>query len=105
MWGPHLGRDQQNPASHRGTSMATQTYAQSRTAQSDAIIARLNRLAWLLDSSVPIPGLKFRIGIDALIGLIPGIGDALGVLLSSYILREGARLGVPRSILVRMALN
>jgi hypothetical protein len=71
----------------------------------DSTRERINRLAWLLDSSIPIPGLKFRIGIDALIGLIPGIGDAVGVLLSSYIVREAARAGLPKSILARMVLN
>ena len=66
---------------------------------------RINRVAWLLDNSIPIPGLKFRIGIDALIGLLPGVGDVIGVLLSSYIVREAARAGVPSSVLARMVLN
>jgi hypothetical protein len=66
---------------------------------------RLNRLAWLLDSSIPIPGTRFSIGIDALIGLVPFIGDVVGVLLSSTILIEAARLGAGRSVLARMALN
>lgn len=66
---------------------------------------RLQRLAWLLDDSIPLPGLRFRVGLDALLGLVPGLGDAAGVLLSSYIVREAWRLGVPRSVLLRMALN
>jgi Domain of unknown function (DUF4112) len=66
---------------------------------------RLSRLAWLLDSSIPVPGTGFAIGLDALIGLFPVVGDVVGVLLSSYILREAARLGVPKSTLFRMALN
>lgn len=66
---------------------------------------RVRRLAWLLDNSIPLPGLRFRIGVEAILGLIPGIGDALGVALSSYILREAWRLGVPRSVLLRMGLN
>jgi hypothetical protein len=66
---------------------------------------RLARLAWLLDSSIPIPGTRFSIGLDALIGLVPVLGDLAGVLLSSYIVREAAALGVGRSILARMALN
>jgi len=67
--------------------------------------ARLAQVAWLLDSSIPIPGTTFTIGIDALIGLIPVLGDLIGVLLSSYILSEAARLGAPRSLLMRMAFN
>ena len=66
---------------------------------------RLRRLAWLLDSSIPIPGTRFSIGLDALIGLFPVVGDLVGVALSSYILKEAAALGVSRSILARMAFN
>ncbi len=66
---------------------------------------RLGRLAWLLDSSIPIPGTAFSIGLEALIGLFPVVGDLAGVLLSSYILKEAAALGVSRSILARMAFN
>jgi hypothetical protein len=71
----------------------------------DAVRRRLGRLAWLLDSSITVPGTRFRIGLDALIGLIPGFGDLAGVLLSSYIVREAARLGAPPSVLTRMAFN
>jgi len=66
---------------------------------------RLARLAWLLDSSIPIPGTRFSIGLEALIGLFPVVGDLVGVFLSSYIVREAAALGVSRSILARMAFN
>jgi hypothetical protein len=66
---------------------------------------RLKRLAWLLDSSIPIPGTRLSIGLDALIGLVPFLGDLVGVLLSSSILVEAARIGVSRSVLARMALN
>jgi len=71
----------------------------------DAVRRRLARLAWLLDNSIPIPGLQFRIGFDAILGLIPGLGDILGVLLSSYIVREAARIGASRSVLIHMAFN
>jgi hypothetical protein len=66
---------------------------------------RLTQLAWLLDSSIPIPGTRLTIGIDAIIGLIPVLGDLAGVLLSSYILNEASRLGAPRVLLTRMAFN
>jgi hypothetical protein len=65
---------------------------------------RLDRLAWVLDASIPVPGIG-RIGLDGLIGLVPGIGDAVGLVLSSYILIEAARLGVTPATLVRMAGN
>lgn len=67
--------------------------------------ARLGQIAWLLDSSIRVPGTNFRIGLDALIGLFPVLGDLLGVLLSSYIVVSAARLGAPRPVLLRMALN
>ena len=66
---------------------------------------RLNQLAWLLDSSIPIPGTRLSVGLEALIGLFPILGDLIGVLLSSYILGEAARLGAPRILLMRMAFN
>ena len=66
---------------------------------------RLERLAWLLDSSIPIPGTRFSIGLDALIGLAPFLGDLVGVLLSTYIVGEAARLGASRSVLARMVFN
>lgn len=69
------------------------------------VLERLSRIAWLLDSAFVLPGTRFRFGVDALIGLIPGLGDALGVLVSGYIIKEAARMGAPTSILLRMALN
>jgi hypothetical protein len=68
-------------------------------------LQRIRGLAWFLDNSIPIPGTRIRIGLDALIGLIPGLGDAAGALFSSYILYEAGRLGVPRSTLLRMGAN
>ncbi|NMG55464.1 DUF4112 domain-containing protein [Aromatoleum aromaticum] len=65
---------------------------------------KLRALAWLLDSSIRLPG-GFRIGVEALIGLVPFLGDAVGVLLSGYIVREAARLGMPRSVLLCMIGN
>jgi hypothetical protein len=66
---------------------------------------RLDRLAWLMDNSIPIPGLNYRIGLDGIIGLIPGFGDTLGAVISSYILSEAARMGAPKSVLLKMAFN
>ncbi len=68
-------------------------------------IKRLERLAWFLDSAIPIPGIEARVGFDPLIGLLPGVGDSLGALFSSYILLAAARLGAPRAVLLKMAFN
>ncbi|MBV8031925.1 MAG: DUF4112 domain-containing protein [Betaproteobacteria bacterium] len=70
-----------------------------------AVRERLRWLAWLLDSSIPIPGTSLTVGLDAIIGLVPFIGDLVGVLLSSFILSEAARLGAPKIVLWRMAWN
>ena len=67
--------------------------------------AGVRALARLLDSAVGIPGTKFRIGLDAIIGLVPGVGDLAGAALSGYIVLAATRLGVPRSVLARMILN
>ncbi len=66
---------------------------------------KLNRLAWLMDSSFRIPGTQIRFGLDGIIGLIPGFGDALGALISSHILTQAAQMGAPKSILLKMAFN
>lgn len=70
-----------------------------------AIREQVNQLAWLLDNSVKIPVINYRIGLDSIVGLIPGIGDFAGLILSSYIVVQAARLGVSRSILMRMIAN
>jgi hypothetical protein len=66
---------------------------------------RAELLSRLLDSAVAIPGTRFRIGLDALIGLVPGIGDALGVIIGAWFLLEGARAGAPPALLARMVGN
>jgi hypothetical protein len=70
-----------------------------------ARVERLRRLAVLLDDSIPIPGTHFRIGVESIIGLIPGAGDLAGGAFSLYILLQAARMGVPRPLLVRMGTN
>jgi hypothetical protein len=76
-----------------------------RSEEAERIRKGLQQLAWLLDSSIPVPGTKLTVGVDALVGLFPVIGDLAGVALSSYILSQAARLGAPRSVLWRMAFN
>jgi hypothetical protein len=66
---------------------------------------RVRTLSWLLDNSIPIPGTRWRIGLDPLLGLIPGLGDSAGAILSGYVLVEAARMGASRGTLLRMAWN
>jgi hypothetical protein len=62
-------------------------------------------LAKLMDSVFVIPGTKIRFGFDSLIGLFPGIGDSVGAIISTFIIAQGSRMGVPRIILARMAMH
>ncbi len=71
----------------------------------DAALRRLQTVANLLDSAFVIPGTKQRVGIDAIIGLIPGLGDVATTLLSSYIVWEARNLGVSKFALARMLTN
>lgn len=66
---------------------------------------RLRRYAWVLDELVRIPGTQQRVGLDGLIGLIPGIGDTIGALLSTYIILEAARRGASVWTVTRMLAN
>lgn len=69
---------------------------------------RLNRLrtiARLLDARFGIPGTRFRLGLDSILGLVPGIGDAATAAVSLYILVEARRLGVGVPTLARMGWN
>ena len=67
--------------------------------------ARSRAIAHWLDDAFRIPGTGFRFGLDPLIGLIPGLGDILGGLLSTCILVEAVRAKAPRSLLLRMLAN
>lgn len=70
-----------------------------------ATLNRLRKFSRLLDNAVGIPGTKVRIGLDPILGLIPGAGDFLGTALSAYLVVEAARLGVPKETLVKMVSN
>ncbi len=71
----------------------------------DAALKRLQTVADLLDSAFLIPGTRQRVGIDAIIGLVPGLGDVVTTLLSTYIIFEARNLGVSRLALARMMTN
>ena len=68
-------------------------------------VARARALARLMDDAVRIPGTKIGFGLDALIGLVPGIGDFVGTAMSGYIIYVAARGGVPPTVLARMLAN
>jgi hypothetical protein len=99
---PHLRRFDNWSAAMAATGFAgrMETPYSDRTAR----LARLRSLARLLDTAVRLPG-GFRIGADSVLGLAPGIGDALTTLMAAYIVYEAHQLGVPKHKLWRMAAN
>ncbi len=70
-----------------------------------AELRELERLAMWLDTRFRLPGTQIRFGLDGLLGLVPGIGDALAAFPAIYILVRAHRIGVPRHLLIRMAAN
>ncbi len=58
-------------------------------------LARIRRLAWLLDAAVKVPGTRFRFGINSVIGLAPAAGDAAMTAVSLYIVYEAYQIGLP----------
>lgn len=81
-------------------------FSSLRSRKSEVEIERgLENLAFYLDDLFRIPGTGWRFGLDAIIGLVPGVGDTLTSLASFYILLSGVRYGVPKITLLRMAVN
>lgn len=83
------------------TSQLTALATQSKL----ATLQRLRKFSRLLDNAIGIPGTKFRVGLDPILGIIPGAGDFIGTALSAYIVLEAARMGIPKETLGRMVSN
>lgn len=75
------------------------------TTQPANVDKNLERLGWLMDDLFRIPVLGWRFGLDALIGLVPGLGDTTTSLVSFYILAAAVRYRVPKITMLRMGLN
>ncbi|HJU91746.1 MAG TPA: DUF4112 domain-containing protein [Pyrinomonadaceae bacterium] len=75
------------------------------TSQPANVDKNLERLGWLMDDLFRIPVLGWRFGLDALIGLVPGLGDTTTALVSFYILAAAVRYRVPKITMLRMGLN
>lgn len=91
----------------RGQASQFGTAGSSRAGARDieAGIARLEALAKTLDAIVRIPGTDIRIGLDALIGLVPVLGDVVSQAISSYLIWEARQLGASRLVIARMIAN
>ncbi len=68
-------------------------------------LGRLDALAKVMDSAITIPGTNVAMGFDAVIGLVPIIGDAISSAIGGYIIWEARRLGASRFVIARMAAN
>jgi hypothetical protein len=63
----------------------------------------IERIAWLMDRSIPIGSL--RIGLDPILGLVPGVGDVLSGMISTILIVQAHRRGIPRATILRMVAN
>jgi hypothetical protein len=86
-------------------SAAPLASAPTPTAAERDRLERLRRIGYLLDNSIPIPGTGYRVGLESIIGLVPGLGDLVGGGFSAWIILQAAKLGAPPSLLARMGWN
>jgi hypothetical protein len=75
------------------------------TSSAPSPLPQLRRFAVWLDAGIAVPGTSIRVGLDPLLGIVPGLGDAAGALLAAWILVEAIRMGAPRATLARIASN
>lgn len=92
-------------SSVRDTESEPRVQVLPRDEAREHLLAIADGLARVLDTTVKIPGTSWYIGLDPLLGLIPGIGDVLANLIGTIILGLATRLRLPRIVLARMSLN
>ena len=92
-------------AGRSGRARRGEVVGRSRSEEFAAFERRYAAATRLLDDLVAVPGTTQRVGLDPIIGLIPGLGDVLGGAMSSYILFVAAQEGAPTSVLTRMLGN
>lgn len=88
--------------------MNTASFARTAGASTADIatrLARLRKLAWLLDAQFVLPGTSFRFGVNGLIGLLPVSGDLVIGAISLYLVYEAREMGAPAALLGRMLAN
>jgi hypothetical protein len=89
--------------SHRGPGRAGASGAGG--AARDPRLESLRSLARALDAAIVIPGTRIRVGLDPLLGLLPGIGDIAAAVIAAYTVLVAWRLGAPPSVLARLVGN
>lgn len=78
---------------------------QPTEAQQRATLKRLETFSRFMDSSIGLPFTRFKFGVEAVIGLVPVLGDFVGLVLSSYVLVEAQRVGASKTVKRRMLRN
>ena len=73
--------------------------------EKEALVKSVEKLARLMDSRFALPGMPVKLGLDTIIGLIPVLGDTIGLSISGYIIAQAKRLGVSDATLMKMSLN
>ncbi|HLT12877.1 MAG TPA: DUF4112 domain-containing protein [Marinobacter sp.] len=74
-------------------------------ARQRAILKRLETFSRFTDSSIGIPFTRFKFGVEAIIGLVPVVGDLAGLVLSGYVLVEAQRAGASKAVKLNMLRN
>ncbi|RVT84076.1 DUF4112 domain-containing protein [Rhodobacteraceae bacterium CCMM004] len=87
------------------TSAYGETDGTGSTDDRDDRIARLERLAHRMDMAFRVPGVGVRVGWDSILGLVPGVGDALALAPGAYIVLESHRMGAPGHVLAKQGVN
>lgn len=70
-----------------------------------ATLNRIRKWSRLMDNIIRIPGTNFRIGLDPILGLVPGAGDLIDAALSGYLVYLATRFDLPQEVIARMVLN
>jgi hypothetical protein len=87
------------------TPPGSRTHSAPREHSKRAAIARLDALARLFDTAFILPGTNIRFGVEAVMRLVPGVGDITASALSCWLLYEAHRLGIPKHVFARMVAN
>ncbi|BCJ89390.1 hypothetical protein IZ6_01250 [Terrihabitans soli] len=87
------------------TAAGPRVYPRTASLSHTERLARLERLARFMDAAIAIPGTRISLGADAVVGLVPGVGDLVAKIASAYILYEAHQMGIPKHKLVRMGGN
>jgi hypothetical protein len=85
--------------------MDSDSFVETPVTSEERALRRAKTVSKLLDESVRVPGTDFRVGLDPVLGVLPGGGDLAASAISLYVVGEAARAGVPPSVLARMLFN